>query len=79
MLLGRKAMTILGSVLKNKDITLPTKAHIVRAMVFTVVMYGYGSWTIKNVECQRTVMLEKTLENPLDSKIKTVNPKGNQS
>ena len=72
-------MTNLNSVLQSKDITLPTKVHIVKAMVFPVVMYGYASWTIKNVECQRTVMLEKTLENPLDSKIKTVNPKGNQS
>ena len=51
LLLGRKAMTILDSVLKNRDITLPTKVHIVKAMVFQVVMYGRESWTIKKVEC----------------------------
>ena len=53
MLLGRKAMTNVDSVLKNRDITLPTKAHIVKAMVFLVVMYGCESWTIKKTECQR--------------------------
>ena len=54
LLLGRKAMTILGSVLKSKDITLLTKIYIIKAMVFPVVMYGYESWTIKKAECQRT-------------------------
>ena len=53
LLLGRKAMTSLNSILKNRDITLPTKVHLVKAMVFPVVMYGYESWTIKKVECQR--------------------------
>ena len=48
--LGRKAMTNLGSALKSKDITLPTKVHMVKAMVFPIVMYGYESWT-KKVEC----------------------------
>ena len=52
-LLGRKVMTNLGSVLKSRDITLPTKVHLVKAMVFPVVMYGCESWTIKKAECQR--------------------------
>ena len=52
-LLGRKAMTNLDSMLKNRDITLPTKVHLVKAMVFLVVMYECESWTIKKVECQR--------------------------
>ena len=53
LLLGRKAMTNLGSILKSRDITLPTKVRLVKSMVFPVVMYGCESWTIKNVECQR--------------------------
>ena len=53
LLLGRKAMTNLDSVLKSRDITLPTKIHTVKAMVFPVVTYGYESWTIKKAECQR--------------------------
>ena len=53
LLLGRKTMTNLDNVLKSRDITLPTKVHIVKAMVFPVVMYGCTSWTIKKVECQR--------------------------
>ena len=85
LLLGRKARTNLDSILKSRDITLPTKVHIVKAMVFPVVMYGCESWTIKKVECQRIDAfelwwLEKTLESPLDSKeIQLVNPKGDQS
>ena len=51
LLLGRKAMTNLDSILKSRDITLPTKVHLVRAMVFPVVMYGGESWTIKKAEC----------------------------
>ena len=54
LLFGRKAMTNLDSILKSRDITLPTKAHIVKAMVFAVVMYRCESWTIKKVEHQRT-------------------------
>jgi len=54
LLLGRKAMTNLDNVLKSRDNTLPTKVHIVQAMVFPVVMYGCESWTIKKAECQRT-------------------------
>ena len=53
LFLERKAMTNLESVLKSRDITLPTKVHLVNAMVFPVVMYGCGSWTVKKVECQR--------------------------
>ena len=53
LLLGRKAMTNLNSVLKSRDISLPTKVHLVKAMVFPVVMYGCESWTIKKAECQR--------------------------
>ena len=82
LLLGRKAMTNPDSILKSRDITLPTKVHLVKAMVFPVVMFGYESWTIKKTECQRidAFELEKTLEGPLDCReIKPVNPKGNQS
>ena len=53
LLLGRKAMTNLDSILKSRDITLPTKVHIVKALVFPVVMYGCESWTIKKAESQR--------------------------
>ena len=53
LLLGKKAMTNLDSILKSRDITLPTKVHLVKAMVFPVVMYGCKSWTIKKAECQR--------------------------
>ena len=51
LLLGRKAMTYLDRILKSRDITLPTKVHLVKAMVFSVVMYGCESWTIKKAEC----------------------------
>ena len=53
LLLGRKVLTKLDSILKSRDITLSTKVHLVKAMVFPVVMYGYESWTIKKAECQR--------------------------
>ena len=84
-LLGRKAMTNWDSILKSRDVTLPTKDGLVKTMVFPIVMYGCESWTIKKTECQRIDVcelwvLEKTLESPLDSReIKPVNPKGNQS
>ena len=52
-LLERKAMTSLDSILKSRDITLPTKVHLIKAMVFLAVMYGCESWTIKKAECQR--------------------------
>ena len=51
LLLGRKAMTNLDIILKSRDIALPTNVHLVKAMVFLVVMYGCGSWTIKKAEC----------------------------
>ena len=53
LLLGRKVMTHLGSIFKSRDITLPTKARLVKAMVFPVVMYGCESWTVKKAECRR--------------------------
>ena len=53
LLLGRKVMTNLDSILKSRDITLPTNVHLVKAMVFPVVMYGCESWTVKKAECQR--------------------------
>ena len=58
LLLRRKAMTNLDSILKSRDITLLTKVHIVKAMVFQVVTYGCESWTIKNAECQRIDVFE---------------------
>ena len=56
VLLGRKAMINLERALKSRDITLPTKVHIVKAMVFPVVTFGCESWTVKKTECQRTMM-----------------------
>ena len=88
LLLGRKAMINLDSILKSRDFTLPTKVHLVKAMVFPVVMYGCEDWTIKKAEHQRihafwwmsVVVLEKTLESPMGCKeIKPVNPKESQS
>ena len=84
LLLGRKAMTNLDSILKTRDLTLPTKVHLVKSMVFPVFMYGCECWTIKKVSmkswCFWTVVLEKTLDCPLGSKeIQPVCPKGNQS
>ena len=84
LLLGRKAMTHLDSILKSRDITLPTRVRLVKAMVFPVVMYGCESWTIKNTERQKIdafeLVLEKTLESPLDCKeVQPVHPKGDQS
>ena len=58
LLLGRKTMTNLDSILKSKDITLPTKVCLVKATVFPIVMYGYESWTMKKAECQRTDAFE---------------------
>ena len=75
-------MTNLESILKSRDITLLPKVHLVKAMVFPVVMYGCESWTKKKAEHQRIDAFKFwcwTLESPLDSKeIKPVNPKGNQ-
>ena len=57
LLLGRKVMTNLDSILKSRDITLPTQVHLVKAMVFPVVMYGCESWTIKKAECKELMLL----------------------
>ena len=57
LLLGRKAMTNLDSIMKSRDITLPTKVWLVKAMVFPVVMYGCESWSVKKAECRRIVLL----------------------
>ena len=80
LVLGRKAMANLDSILKSRDITLPTKVHLVKAMIFPVVMYGCESWTIKKAECRRTDVFElwcwRRVESPVDCEI---NPKGNQS
>ena len=94
---GRKAMTNLDSIFKSRDITLPPKVHLVKAMVFPVIMYRCERWTVKKAEHQRidafdllcwrrllripwTLVLEKTLESPLDCKeIQPVYPKGKQS
>ena len=57
LLLGRKAMPNLDSILKSRDITLPTKAHLVKAMVFLVVMYGYESWTIRRLRAKELMLL----------------------
>ena len=76
LLLGRKVMTNLDTILKSKDITLPTKVRLVKAMVFPVVVYCEESWVPKNW-CFWTVVLEKTLESPLDCKeIQPVHPQG---
>ena len=82
LLLGRKAMINIDSILKSRDIVLLTKVHVVEAMVFPVVMYGCESWTIKKAELMLfwTVVLEKTLKSPLDSKeSQPVHAKGDQS
>ena len=87
LLFRRKFMTNLGSILKSRDITLLTKVHIFKAMVFPVVMYGCESWTIKKAEHQKTDAFElwcrrrlSRILNSLDCKdIESVNPKGNQS
>ena len=73
-------MTNLDSILRSRDITLPTKVCKVKAMVFPVVTYGCENWTIKKAECQRIDAFEETLESPLDCKeIQPVHPKGDQS
>ena len=73
-------MTNLDTILKSRDITLPAKVHLVKALVFLVVMYECESWTVKKSECRRNdvfELLEKTLESPLDCKeIQPVHPKG---
>ena len=84
LLLGRKVMTNLDSILKSRDITLPTKVRLVNAMVFPMVMYACESWTVKKFEGQRIDVLNcgvgEDSEIPLDCKeIQPVHPKGDQS
>ena len=85
LLLGRKAMTNLDSIFKSRDITLPTKVHVVKGTVFPVVMYGCESWTVNKAERQRIDGFElwcwrRLLRVPLDCKeIQPVHPKGAQS
>ena len=86
LLLGRKFMTNLDSILKSRDITLPTKVRLVKAMVFPVVVYGCESWTVKNTECRRTDAFElwcwrRLLRVPWTwiFLIQPVHPKGDQS
>ena len=84
LLLGKKVMTNLDSTFKSRDITLPTKVRLVKAMVFPVVMYGCESWTVKKGECRRIDAFElwcwRRLESPLGCKeIQPVHPKGDQS
>ena len=85
LLLGRKVMTNLDSILKSRDITWPTKVHLVKAMVFPVVMYGCASWTVKKYEHQKIDAFElwcwrRLCESPLDCKeIPPVHPEGDQS
>ena len=84
LLLGRKAMTNLDSILKSRDITFPTKVHLVKAMVFPVVMYGCESWTVKKAEHRRIDAFElwcwrRLLRVPLDYKeIQPVHSEGDQ-
>ena len=83
LLLGRKVMTNLDSIFKSRDITLPTKVRLVKAMVFPVVVYGCASWTVKKAERRRIDAFElwywrRLFESPLDCKeIQPVHPKGN--
>ena len=89
LLFGRKVMTNLDSILQRRDITLPTKVHLVKAMVFPVVMYGCESWTIKKAEHQRIDAFElwcwRRLESPWTARrfnqsiLKEINPKRSQS
>ena len=82
LLLGRKVMMNLDSILKSRDITLPTKVRLVKPMVFPVIMYGCESWTLKKAEHRRNdafEVWEKTLESPLDCKeIQPVHSEGDQ-
>ena len=84
LLLERKVMTNLDSILKSRDITLPTKFRLIKAMVFPVVMYGCESWTIKKAECRRIDAFElwcwrRLLRVPWTARIQPVHPKGDQS
>ena len=77
-------MSNLDSIFKSRDITLPTRVHLVKAMFYPVVMYGCESWTVEKAECRRIdaleLWLEKTLQNPLDCKeVQPIHSKGDQS
>ena len=74
LLLGRKVMTNLDSIFKSRDITLPTKVHLVKAMVFPLVMYGFESWTIKKAECQRIDAFELWCWRTNQSILKEISP-----
>ena len=75
LLLGRKAVTNLDSILKSKDITLPTKVCLVKAMVFPVVMYGCESWTVKKAECRRRLLrVPRTARRSNQSILKEISP-----
>ena len=83
LLLGKKVMTNLDSILKSRDITLPTNIHLVKATVFPVVMYGCESWTVKKAERRRfdafELWCQRTLESPLDCKeIQPIHSEGDQ-
>ena len=80
LLLGRKVMTNLDSIFKSRDITLPTKVHLVQAMVFPVVMYGCESWTVKKAECRRIDAFELWCWRRLlrSKEIQPVHSKGDQ-
>ena len=78
LFLGRNAMTSLDNISKSRDFTLLTKVYVLKALFFPVVMYGCESWTIRRlITKELMVVLEKTLESPLDCKIKPVEPQGN--
>jgi len=84
LLLGKKVVINVDSILKSKDITLPTNVHLIKAMVFPVVMYGCESWTLKTAECQRIDAFEvwcwrRSLRVPWTTEIQPVHPKGDQS
>ena len=82
LLFGRKAMTNLSSIFKSRDITLPTKVHIVKGMIFPIVMYGCENWTIKKAECRTIDAFElwcwRRLLRVLGLQGDQTNPKGNQ-
>ena len=80
LLLGRKVMTNLNRILKSRDITLPTKVHLVKAMVFPVIMYGCENWTVKKAEHRRIDAFELWCWSPLDCReIQPVHSKEDQS
>ena len=83
VLLGRKAMTNLESILRSRDITVPTKVRLVKALIFPIVMYGCKNWIIKKLSTKELMLFNCSVGedswSPLDCKIKPVNPKGNQS